>query len=104
MFSPAEDDDKNFSLRRQAWDPKHPVLKELSWPGEQGQALQPGCLTATREAVPAPRGLMSTSVGKGRDARDVRVINARHACKSAWQTLTRINHMKKGEYFACQQD
>lgn len=40
MFPTREDDDKTFSLRRQAWDPKHPA-QELTWLGEQGWALQP---------------------------------------------------------------
>lgn len=44
------------------------------------------------------------SVGKGRGTCNTPVINASHACKSTWQTSTCINHIKKGNYFACQCD
>lgn len=44
------------------------------------------------------------NVGKGRGTCNTRVINASHACKSTWQTLTCINHIKKGNYFACHCD
>lgn len=34
-------DNKVSSLTRQAWEPKHPALKEFTWTGEQGSVLQP---------------------------------------------------------------